>query len=177
MQVSYMSCLFLLISSVVLAQKGHMGSSCEEAAFEQKLEQLLNFTVPTIGIHTLKKWMDEEELLLVDTRSREEYEISHIPGAKLVPYKVFNQSVFEEIDRNKRIVVYCSVGYRSEKLGEKLQEAGFSKVFNVYGSIFEWVNAGYPIENMYGEPTQRLHTYNRNWSKWVKDDIDVKKTW
>jgi rhodanese-related sulfurtransferase len=42
------------------------------------------------------------------------------------------------------------VGYRSEKVTEKLQKAGFTQVSNLYGGIFEWVNQGYPIVNQSG---------------------------
>ena len=52
----------------------------------------------------------------------------------LLKYKV------EDIARESTIVVYCSVGYRSEKIAEELDKLGFTNVSNLYGGIFEWIN-------------------------------------
>jgi hypothetical protein len=68
--------------------------------------------------------------------------------------------------------LYCSIGYRSEKIGEKLKDAGYTNVQNLFGSIFEWVNQELPVENSKDEIVKKVHTYNRLWGKWV----DKKKT-
>lgn len=77
--------------------------------------------------------------------------------------------------KDKKIVVYCSIGYRSEKIAERIQAMGY-EVSNLYGSIFEWVNQGNQIVDNTGKETKELHTYNRKWSKWVEPD-SVQKTW
>jgi 3-mercaptopyruvate sulfurtransferase SseA len=64
--------------------------------------------------------------------------------------------------------VYCSVGYRSEKVSEQLRQAGYQTVYNLYGGIFEWKNQGHPVVNAEGEPTERVHAYNRSWGVWLK---------
>ena len=40
------------------------------------------------------------------------------------------------------IIVYCSIGVRSEDIGEKLKELGYTKILNLYGGIFDWKNKG-----------------------------------
>jgi hypothetical protein len=47
---------------------------------------------------------------------------------------------------------------------------------NLYGSIFEWVNQGNPVVNKDNQPTQQVHTYNKNWSRWVEKD-KAEKVW
>ncbi len=63
--------------------------------------------------------------------------------------------------------MYCSVGVRSERVGEKLQQAGFKNVRNLYGGIFAWKNKGYVVYNQQNEPTDSVHAYNRYWGQWL----------
>jgi 3-mercaptopyruvate sulfurtransferase SseA len=65
------------------------------------------------------------------------------------------------------IVLYCSVGMRSEKIGKKLLEAGYKNVYNLYGSLFEWVNQGKPVYKKNGVQTSEIHTYSESWSRWL----------
>jgi hypothetical protein len=99
-----------------------------------------------------------------------------LPGARYAGYDDFDVASLDDLPRDTSIVVYCSIGYRSEKIGEKLREKGFINVKNLYGSIFEWANQGFPIVDNQGNLTHLIHTYNRNWSRWVDNDT-LKKTW
>jgi rhodanese-related sulfurtransferase len=114
------------------------------------------------------------EVLLLDVREKQEFEVSHIPGAQWAGYNDFDISAYDEISKDQPIVVYCSVGYRSEKVGETLRNAGYSNVRNLYGSLFEWVNQGNVVEEKGGHPTTRIHTYNRKWSQWMFNENYVK---
>lgn len=142
--------------------------------FDQRLQRLLRFSTPLYSVQELHEQQDS--VYILDTRSREEFEVSHIPGARYLGYRNLQESTLEDIPKEAPIVLYCSVGYRSEKIGNRLREQGYSKVYNLYGSIFEWVNAGYPLVDPQGSPTDTIHTYNRNWSRWVNQPT-VKKTW
>ncbi|HHM21242.1 MAG TPA: rhodanese-like domain-containing protein, partial [Bacteroidetes bacterium] len=113
---------------------------------------------------------------IFDAREWDEYTVSHLPGAVYIGYKNFNKNIFEKMKKDQPIVLYCSVGYRSEKIGEKLQKMGFTNVHNLYGSIFEWVNKGYPIENFSEKNAKKIHTYNKKWSRWVTNP-KVEKVW
>lgn len=140
--------------------------SCKDKVFDEAVTNLLSFTVPLKSVKALSN-ENLEDYLILDAREKEEFAISHIKGAKYIGYNKFDIKSLEGTDKNQPIVVYCSVGYRSEKIGEKLQKAGFTKVYNLYGSIFEWVNNGYEIKDSEGKSTQKVHTYNKKWSKWV----------
>ncbi len=65
----------------------------------------------------------------------------------------------KNLDKDKPVVVYCSVGYRSEKIAEKLEKEGFTQVYNLYGGIFEWVNQDNPVYNEKGK-TNNIHPYS-----------------
>jgi len=143
-------------------------------AFDQKLVSLLRFRVPLLGVEELRA--NRQDYFLFDTRAREEYQLSHIPGAAYLGYRDFDLDRLKDVPKDAPIALYCSVGYRSERIGEKLRKAGYTKVFNLYGSVFEWVNRGYPLEDEQGKKVDVIHTYNKNWSQWVDDDA-ARKVW
>ncbi len=144
-------------------------------AFKENLRTLLDEEVPSISV---KKLCEDTHVLytLLDARELEEYKVSHIPDAKYIGYDDFDMDRLKGVSFDEPIVVYCSVGYRSEKITTKLQKAGYKNVYNLVGSIFEWVNQGHAIEDEADNPTHTLHTYNKNWSKWV-DVPTIKKVW
>lgn len=141
--------------------------------FDKEISSLLDFSIPVISVQEARS---NEEALFLDAREKQEFEISHIPGAVHIGYDHWDKTVLHGIPKDREIILYCSVGYRSEKIGNKLKALGFSRVKNLYGSIFEWANAGLPLEDSLHGPSQRLHTYNKNWSKWVDNDT-VEKVW
>jgi rhodanese-related sulfurtransferase len=145
-----------------------------QTAFDEKLRTLYKNTVPLIGVVELRTALSENEgLILLDTRARKEYNVSHIPGAKFIDYKKFVVDDLDTLDRGTPIVVYCSVGYRSERIGERLKARGFINIKNLYGGIFEWVNTGNGVVNETGEPTLNVHTYNKNWAQWLLKGVKV----
>ena len=146
----------------------------QRKAFDEELAGIIDFSCPVMGIATFSE--ERQKAVVLDTRSRREFTISHIPGAHYAGYRDFKPSDWTHLPKDTLIVAYCSVGVRSGKVGKQLAEAGYSNVYNLYGSIFEWVNQGGELEGEEGNPTQRLHTYNRNWSQWV-DHPEIEKVW
>ena len=73
----------------------------------------------------------------------------------------------ENIDKETIIIVYCSVGYRSEKVGEKLKKAKFNKVMNLQGGIFDWKNKGFPVYDNEEAATEKIHVYSESWGRWL----------
>ncbi|KAA3620759.1 MAG: rhodanese-like domain-containing protein [Bacteroidetes bacterium] len=142
--------------------------------FDKKVNQLLSYTVPVMDVDKLQQLQDD--VIILDAREREEYDISHIKGAQYIGYKKLEKDKLTSIPKDTKIVVYCSVGYRSEKIGERLQKMGYTNVHNLYGSIFEWVNRGNPVVDKNEKVTTQVHTYNKKWSQWV-DRPQAKKVW
>lgn len=135
--------------------------------------RLLNTeTVPYAYVNEVKSTKD---ITILDTRKKEEFEVSHIKNAIWVGYKSFKQdSVLKNIpNKNAAILVYCSIGVRSEDIGEKLQEMGYTKVKNLYGGIFEWKNQGNSVYKNNTTETDSIHTYNKHWGKLLKKGIKV----
>jgi rhodanese-related sulfurtransferase len=134
-------------------------------AYRLMLKGLLSHTVPEISVQDAA--LDSTSILFLDAREPREYAVSHIAGALSVGYDHFDVQKLPLLDKNQRTVVYCSVGYRSEKVAEQLRSAGFQNVSNLYGGIFEWVNQGLPIVNGQGS-TDVVHAFSRSWGVWLK---------
>lgn len=142
--------------------------------FDQKISNTISFSIPVIGPDSLHKIY--KKTIILDAREWEEYQISHLPGSQYIGYKDFTEQAVSNIPKDKTVVLYCSIGYRSEKIGEQMKKMGYQTVYNLYGSIFEWVNQGYPIVDDKGNITKKLHAYNKNWSRWVEED-KAEKIW
>ena len=138
--------------------------SCSEITVDGVLNTYNDGTVPYISVQELAK---DENLIILDTREKEEYDVSRIPGAIWVGYKEFNLDQIKSklIKSDTSIVVYCSVGVRSEDIGENLLEAGYSDVRNLYGGIFEWKNKGNAVVDPTGQSTENVHAYSKYWGK------------
>lgn len=116
----------------------------------------------SISTQQLATWLTDPlpPPILIDVRRQQEYDLSHLPGARHLRTVAAIQGA--GIEPEATLVLYCSVGYRSARLAEQLQGAGYTRVFNLEGSIFEWFNQGHPVVAD-GEPVQRVHPYDRIW--------------
>lgn len=145
-----------------------------QKTYDDKLSSLYKNTVPQIKPSVLRSKISEgQHPVILDTRSPEEYKVSHLPNAKFIDYDDFDGDMVKGLDKNKEVIVYCTVGYRSERIGEKLQKMGFTNVRNLYGGIFEWVNEGGEIRNSKNQQTDSVHTYSKSWSIWLEKGIKV----
>ena len=168
-----LSLLLPFIASCQKASKTITGK-CVNPKFEKRINQLIDHSVPIITVDQLEK--NIESYLILDAREKEEYDVSHIPGAKYIGYDNFQLSAISNIKKDMTIVVYCSIGYRSEKIGEKLKKAGYTNVKNLFGSIFEWVNQKNEVVDKNNTVVRKVHTYNWLWSKWV-DKTKIERVW
>ncbi len=138
--------------------------------FESYLQELSsNFAIEQIDTDSLTN----QTVILLDTREREEFDVSRIKSAIWIGYNDFDLSRLDSIDRNKEIVVYCSVGYRSSKIGLLLKNNGFGNVKNLYGGIFKWANEGHPLYNDTTQ-TRQIHAYDEHWGHFVQNPTLIK---
>lgn len=159
--------IFLLISINTFAQQ----------TLKSLLEKHNSGSIPYISVDSLAAILekssvssyDNKKILLFDTREEKEFQISHIQDANFVGYDNFNilQTLKKHPNKETPIVVYCSLGIRSEDIGEQLKKVGYSTVFNLYGGIFEWKNQGNPVYTSNHQETNKVHTFNHEWSKWL----------
>ncbi len=142
-------------------------------AYTQLLKTLYRNTVPTVMPAALAKELRQPgEVLLLDSRTPAEFKVSHLRGARFVHFDSIATEKFEGMDRRRPVVVYCSVGYRCERLGERLHALGFKQVRNLYGGLFQWMNEGYPVYNAQGL-TKNVHPYSVLWSPWLNQGNKV----
>ena len=116
-----------------------------------------------------------DSIVLLDAREIDEYEVSHLKNAVWVGNSDFDpDKVMQTVPKKEQaIVVYCSIGVRSEDIGEKLLELGYTNVKNLYGGIFEWKNKNGTVYNPKGVETDSVHAYNRLWGRLLKKGIKV----
>jgi rhodanese-related sulfurtransferase len=158
------SVVFLMFSFLVST------AQVESSAYNLTLKALLSHSTPEVSVAQVKALKD---FLIMDAREINEYEVSHIKNSIYVGYDKFNIEQLKNLKRNQKIVVYCSVGYRSEKIAEKLLQAGFTDVSNLYGGIFEWVNQGNEVVDNNGAKTDKVHAYSSTWGIWLNKGTKV----
>ena len=136
------------------------------------LKKLNNETVPYIKVSELK---GKNNIVFLDARELKEYKVSHIQHAVAVGFDHFKATTVTRIvkDKNAKIVVYCSIGVRSEKIGERLLQLGYKNVYNLYGGIFEYKNLGGKVVNNYNKVTDSVHAFNKKWSVYLTRGIKV----
>jgi len=138
-------------------------STAQSIAYKTLLSTLYDADFPVIKVREIK---DLEDFQVLDTREKKEYEVSHLYGAKWVGFDAFDLKNVANLDKNKPVLVYCTVGARSEAIGKKLSDAGFSQVLNLYGGIIQWSNEGRPVY-VNNSPTDSVHTYSKSWGIWL----------
>jgi sodium/bile acid cotransporter 7 len=112
---------------------------------------------PSVPETTVTELLDRrEDIVLVDAREAEEQAVSVIPGA--VPHAHLDVASLQ----GKRVVVYCTIGYRSGLAAKALRERGV-EASNLKGGVLLWTHAGQALADPAGQPTRRVHVYGRKW--------------
>lgn len=95
--------------------------------------------VMDITVEEAQKMLEEEpeEICFLDVRTEEGYKKGHIPDAINIPLSEL-ESRIGELDKSKKIIVYCSSGDISRTASEILAQQGFENVYNMLGGIEEW---------------------------------------
>ncbi len=113
--------------------------------------------------------------ILIDARSRNEYQVSHLPGAVWVdasrpPAAALSAALGAAPSPQAQIVVYCSVGVRSTRYAARLIDSGYVNSANLRGSIFRWANEGRPVVRD-GAAVSDVHPYNATWGRLLRSDL------
>lgn len=161
--------MWSIVVSIGLAFGGlQQQDSTQNPEFAARLNSIYRHSVPSVTVEELKDWM-KQGVVLLDAREEDEYKVSHLRHAKHVGYIWFDMRNVYDIPRTDTIVVYCAVGNRSERIGEKLRKAGYRHVYNLFGGIYEWINQHNPVYNSNNIQTTEIHIYDKNWSQWLKN--------
>jgi len=147
---------FILFSTSIFAQ----------SPIDSLLTKYNKKTIPYIQIEEFKELGNP---IILDTREQKEFDVSHIKNAYCVGYDKFNSKIVKEKYKNfnDTIIVYCSVGIRSETIGNKLKKLGYKNVYNLYGGIFGWKNHEEEVVDDNQTPTESVHAFSKEWSKYL----------
>lgn len=153
---TFLFILFLTSASVFAQEK-----------ISDVLKKYNSETIPYIQADSLQKLSN---VIILDAREKREFSVSHLPNSVYVGYQNFDLKKVKKMlpDKNASIVVYCTLGVRSEDIAEKLKKAGYKQVLNLFGGIFEWKNKGYRVLDTKNNETENVHVCNTYWSQWLK---------
>ncbi|GGG92630.1 hypothetical protein GCM10007415_29290 [Parapedobacter pyrenivorans] len=140
--------------------------STHNPEFAERLNSIYRHSVPAVTVSELKVLM-KQGVIVLDTREKDEFDVSHVKYARHVGYIWFDMREVYDIPKTDTIVVYCAIGNRSERIGEKLHKAGYRHVYNLFGGIYEWVNQRNPVYNNRDVQTTEVHGYDKNWAQWL----------
>ena len=99
-------------------------------------------TVELINPNTLRKWIEKEDVIIIDVRERNEFDLAHIEGAILLPLSSFNPYEIPNI-HSKKLVIHCASGVRCGAATQQLINYGFKgKIHRLAGGIDAWYRAG-----------------------------------
>jgi rhodanese-related sulfurtransferase len=108
--------------------------------------------------------------LLIDVRTRQEYAVSHLPGAVWAETPQQIAFAVREASDGQAVVLYCSVGVRSSKAAATLVRSGRANVFNLQGSIFQWANEGRTLVAD-DRAVHVVHPYNERWGVLLNPEL------
>jgi rhodanese-related sulfurtransferase len=127
--------------------------------------------IPEISSTTLSQVMESStptiarNFILVDIRTPQERDVSIIPGA--VDDQTFERHLTDH--QHKKIIVYCTIGYRSGFYVRTLRDKGLN-AYNLSEGILGWTHADGRLLDSHGHSTRQVHVYSRPWHLAVKDD-------
>ena len=117
----------ILLLAVLLTACGQNKENDREAVY-------MNITA-----EEAKQIMDtQEDYIILDVRTREEYDQGHIPGAIVISHDEIGEKAEKVLtDKNQLILVYCRSGRRSKIAAELLVELGYTNILE-FGGINDW---------------------------------------
>lgn len=135
-------------------------------AYADYLQELYSTKVPHISVSSLEQ-SEDQNMYILDCRESKEYKISHIKYARQVGNIWFDMRDVYDIPEDALVVVYCTVGDRSERVAEKLINAGYKQVYLLYGGLIEWVNEGNPVYTEKEIQTPQVYLGRQEWQQWL----------
>ncbi len=129
--------------------------------------------IPHLNTAELAAWLSDVRRIqpvLLDLRSRAEFDVSHLEGARWVEPETTAADLIPTLPNDRPVVLYCSVGYRSAACATRLIRAGFTNLSNLEGSLFQWANEGRPLAREGGVATT-VHPYSRRFGRLLKPGL------
>ena len=125
----------ILLFAALAASLALLSGCTLSKAKEDKAEDMPDKAVyQKISAEEAYEMIASQEVVVVDVRTREEYDGGHIENAVLVP----NESIGSEMpDKEATLLIYCRSGRRSKDAAQKLLELGYQSVYD-FGGVIDW---------------------------------------
>jgi rhodanese-related sulfurtransferase len=146
-----------------------------QETLDSLLKRFNKHDIPYISITELRMYQHQGNIIIFDSREKNEFNVSHIPSSIYIGYNDFSVKDISVSfpEKDVPIVVYCTIGIRSETISKKLIDAGYTNVKNLYGGICEWKNKNYKLIDSTNSETENVHTFTKHWSKWLTNGVEV----
>lgn len=95
-------------------------------------------------------------LVILDVRTQTEYDSGHIRNARLMPLSQL-EHLLEELDKNRKTLVYCFLGEQSIIACQILVANNFTNVYNLFNGLSAWIEAGYPVYVRYNSLQEAIN--------------------
>jgi rhodanese-related sulfurtransferase len=103
--------------------------------------------VKRIGIEEYERLRRDTNNVVLDVRSKAEFEKGHIAGATNIDINSLRfDEVVAKLDTNRTYLVNCAVGMRSARACKKMEGVGFKSLYDLAPGFEGWKKAGKPIE-------------------------------
>ncbi len=81
---------------------------------------------------------ENENYIILDVRTMEEFNQGHIPNAICIPNETINENIINELpNKEQLILIYCRSGNRSKQATDKLIKLGYINLVE-FGGIIDW---------------------------------------
>ena len=113
--------------------------STEKAEVTEVMPEEKEITYTEISMSEAMEIMESQEnYIILDVRTEEEFNRGHIPEAVCIPNEVIEEKAEEKLpDKEQLLLVYCRSGNRSKQASRKLAKLGYTKVYE-FGGIKDW---------------------------------------
>lgn len=128
--------IILLIVFIVACNRRTLEKGTEEKSMSTSQDIIL---YEQITANDAKKIIDsQEDYVILDVRTKAEYDASHIENATLLPLDEIEEKVTDVLpDKNQQLLVYCRSGVRSKEAALQLAELGYTNI-KEFGGIIDW---------------------------------------
>ena len=169
-------------------QQAESSTVVEQACEDEWLKYRKKFpSVPYMTSKELRQIEGEEDIMLVDVRTKAEQKVSMLPNSmtldewKASVLPKLNQAASSEDGSNKKqekIVFYCTIGYRSGVEAKKFQEAYPDLTFYSLDGIVPYTHTAKAddlplVHRQNNTPTKRGHVFGSAWSKYANPEFEL----
>jgi rhodanese-related sulfurtransferase len=123
-------------------------SACGKSPSESGSTQTTQATgsIEQVDAAQFKKLTESPNALILDVRTAAEVAEGHLPNAVNIDiYGSDFMAKIQELPKDREILVYCTVGARSQQAADILSKQGFAKVYNLDGGIVAWQRNGFEV--------------------------------